>query len=92
MYYAIFPRKSKTKNHLVKSGVNGTQGTILFSKEREKQKITHSKLELTMLMVQCFFQRKGNPENSSVESSINGTHCTMLFFQEGENKESLIRK
>ena len=32
-YWAIFPRKSKTKNQLVKIIVNGTQGTMVFSQE-----------------------------------------------------------
>ena len=47
-----FPRKSKTKNHLVKNRVNRSQGTMLFSKEREKQKVTLLKIELTILRVQ----------------------------------------
>ena len=33
---AIFPGKRKTINYPVKISVNGTQGTMLFSRERER--------------------------------------------------------
>ena len=50
-----FPRKSKTKNHLVKNTVNVTKSRMLFSYERIKLKITQSKIPVTIQRVECYF-------------------------------------
>ena len=53
-----FPRKSKTKNHLVKNTVNVKKSRTLFSYERIKLKITQSKIPLIMQRVECYFLTK----------------------------------
>ena len=52
VYNAIFPRKSKIINRPVKNSVNGKHGTMLFSKEIVRPKLTQSKITH---MLQCHF-------------------------------------
>ena len=72
----------KTENITVKNSVNGTQGTMLFSQERGRQKITRSKIELTVHRVQSYFKRKGKTENHPVKNTVKDTQGTTLFSTE----------
>ena len=71
-----------TKNHPVKITINGTYGTMLFSKGLVRLKITQSKLTLTVHRVQCYFPKEELDCKSASRKSFNSTQRTMIFSQE----------
>ena len=71
----------------VKNGVNGTQGTILFSEERGELKITQSKIAFTVDRILCvnnipgtmpFSQERVSPkiDRSKIALTVNGVQSS----------------
>ena len=54
----VYNATSRTKNQPVKIIVNGTQGTMLFSKKGVRLKINQSKLLLAVHRIKCYFSQK----------------------------------
>ena len=92
----------------MKNGLNGKLGTMLFSQERRKLKITPSEKAIFQrksiaenrpvkncingARVERYVPGKEKTVNRSVKNSINGTQGTMLFSKERRKLKSLNQK
>ena len=78
---SYFPERVRL-DRPVKDKVNITQGTMLFSQERLRNKITPSKLVLTVRRVQAILAKKSEIENHTVKNRLNNTESPTLISQE----------
>ena len=69
---------------MVKSIVKNTKGTMLFSQQRVRLKITQSKIGLTVQGYNAFFSQKSKTKDQPVKISVNGTEKSQCYYPEEE--------
>ena len=78
MLFSLEKAREQLK-YLSENSVNGTRGTVLFSKERRRTENTSMKNSVNYPKGTVLFSKKGGDLNNPVKNSVKGINGRMLF-------------